>query len=108
MGILYLVAILAGASGGGYFVLSRSLMIKISPQNQLGEYFGFYSTFARVASIFAPLVWGIITLLLRDYLVLKYQVAGMVMVGFLVIGTLILLKVKENKEDVLPGKELAV
>ena len=32
----------------------------------------------------------------------------MVMVGFLVIGTLILLKVKENKEDVLPGKELAV
>ncbi|OGG89997.1 hypothetical protein A3C68_01080 [Candidatus Kuenenbacteria bacterium RIFCSPHIGHO2_02_FULL_42_29] len=108
LGILYLVAILAGASGGGYFVLSRSLMIKISPQNQLGEYFGFYSTFARVASIFAPLVWGIITLLLRDYLVLKYQVAGMVMVGFLVIGTLILLKVKENKEDVLPGKELAV
>lgn len=97
--ILYLVAVLAGAGGGGYYVVSRSLMLKISPQNQLGEYFGFYSTFARVASIIAPLVWGGITLLLRDYLVLKYQVAGMVMVGLLVIGTLVLLKVKENKES---------
>ena len=73
-------------------------MIKISPQNQLGEYFGFYSTFGRTASIIAPLVWGGITLWLRDYAVLKYQVAGMTLVGILIVGTLILLKVKEKKE----------
>ena len=76
-------------------------MMKISPNNQLGEYFGFYSTFARFASIIAPLVWGIITLLLRNHLVLKYQVAGTVMVGFLMIGTLILSRVKENRENII-------
>lgn len=97
MSMLYLMAIVAGAGGGGYYVVSRSLMIKISPIKQLGEYFGFYSTFARTASVIAPLVWGGITLLLRNYLVLKYQVAGMVMVGLLILGTLILLKVKEEK-----------
>ena len=96
--VLYLVAILAGAGAGGYYVVSRSLMIKISPQDQLGEYFGFYSTFARVSSVIAPLIWGGITLLLRNYLVIKYQVAGFVMIGLLIIGTLILLKVKENNQ----------
>ncbi|TAK95493.1 MFS transporter [Patescibacteria group bacterium] len=96
LSILYLVGILSGAGVGGYYVVSRSLMIKLSPQDRLGEYFGFYSTFARIASITGPLVWGGITLLLRDYTVLKYQVAGMVMIGLLTIGTLILFKVKEN------------
>ncbi|MFA5841498.1 MAG: MFS transporter [Candidatus Paceibacterota bacterium] len=95
---LYAVMVIAGIGGGGYFVLSRSLMIKISPQNQLGEYFGLYSAFSRTASIIAPLIWGGITLSLRDYAVLKYQVAGMVMVGLLVIGTLLLLRVEEGEE----------
>jgi UMF1 family MFS transporter len=94
---LYTVMVIAGIGGGGYFVLSRSLMIKISPQNQLGEYFGLYSAFGRTASIIAPLIWGGITLSLRDYAVLKYQIAGMVMVGLLVIGTLLLLKVEEKE-----------
>ncbi len=96
--VLYLVIVMTGFGGGGYFVLSKSLMIKISPPNQLGEYFGFYSTFGRTASIIAPLVWGGITLWLRDYAVLKYQVAGMTLVIILIIGTFILLKVKENKK----------
>jgi UMF1 family MFS transporter len=96
MSMLYLVAVLAGAGGGGYYVVSRSFMLKISPPNQLGEYFGFYSTFARVASVIAPLIWGGITLLLRNQQVFKYQVAGMVMVGLLVVGTMFLLKVKEK------------
>ena len=99
MSMLYLVAVLAGAGGGGYYVVSRSFMLKISPPNQLGEYFGFYSTFARVASVVAPLVWGGITLLLRNQQVFKYQVAGMVMVVLLVVGSMILLKVNEGAAD---------
>lgn len=98
LGMLYFVGIFAGAGVGGYYVNSRALMMKISPQDKLGEYFGFYSTFARIASIIGPLVWGGITLLLRDSLVLKYQVAGMTMVGLLAIGTFVLLKVKEKTE----------
>lgn len=94
---LYVVAVFGGAGMGGYYVVSRSLMIKISPQKRLGEYFGFYSTFSRVASIVAPLLWGVITLILKNYVTLKYQAAGMAMVLLLIIGTLILLKVHEGK-----------
>jgi len=98
---LYFVMVIAGVGAGGYFTVSRSLMIKISPQNQLGEYFGFYSTFARSASVIAPLIWGGIVLWLKDFQVLRYQVAGVVMIILLVIGTLILLKVKESNEGEL-------
>ncbi|MCX6807791.1 MAG: MFS transporter [Patescibacteria group bacterium] len=95
--ILYPVAIIGGAGIGGYFVLTRALMIKISPPKRLGEYFGLYSVFQRFASIIAPLVWGIITLLLKDRGELKYQVAGMAMVALLFIGTLMLSKVKTQE-----------
>jgi UMF1 family MFS transporter len=96
---LYFVGVVAGAGVGGYFVTSRAMMIKISPQKQLGEYFGFYSTFARIASVIGPLVWGGITLWLRNYAVIKYQIAGAAMIGLLAIGTLILFKVKERASE---------
>lgn len=94
--ILYLVAVFGGAGIGGYYAVTRSMMIKLAPADKLGEYFGFYSTFQRFASVLAPLIWGGITLYLRDSGELKYQVAGMTMVGLLIIGTFVLGKVKEN------------
>jgi UMF1 family MFS transporter len=93
---LYLVAIFGGAGIGGYYVVTRSMMIKLAPPDKLGEYFGFYSTFQRFASILAPLIWGGITLYLRDSGELKYRIAGMTMVGLLIIGTFVLSKVKEK------------
>jgi UMF1 family MFS transporter len=94
--ILYLVAIFGGAGIGGYYAVTRSMMIKLAPPDKLGEYFGFYSTFQRFASITAPLIWGGITFYLKDSGELKYRVAGMTMVGLLIIGTLVLTKVKEK------------
>lgn len=97
--VLYLVAIFGGAGIGGFYAITRSMMIKLAPPDKLGEYFGFYSTFQRFASITAPLIWGGITLYLRDAGELKYRVAGMTMVGLLVVGTLILSRVRERKTN---------
>lgn len=98
--VLYLVAVFGGVGIGGYYAVTRSMMIKLAPPDKLGEYFGFYSTFQRFASILAPLVFGGITLYLRDSGELKYQVAGMTMVGLLIIGTLVLSRVKELVNNV--------
>ena len=95
--VLYLVAIIGGAGAGGYYGVTKAMMVKISPPEQLGEYFGFYSTFQKFASIIAPLIWGGITLLLRYDNVLKYRVAGLVMTLLLIIGTFIIMKTKEEK-----------
>ena len=95
--ILYFFALFAGLAWGGFYTLFRALLIKISPQALLGEYFGFYSTFERFASIVGPLSWGVITLMLKDYGILKYRVAGFSLVFLMAIGTFLLTRVKEEK-----------
>ena len=95
--ILYFFAVFAGLAWGGFYTLFRALLIKISPKAQLGEYFGFYSTFERFASIVGPLSWGVITLMLRDYGILKYRVAGFALVFLMAIGTFLLTRVKEER-----------
>jgi len=95
--ILYLFAVFAGIGWGGFYTLFRALLVKISPRSQLGEYFGFYSTFERFASIVGPLTWGVITLMLREHGILKYRVAGFGLVFLMIIGLFLLTKVKEEK-----------
>lgn len=95
--VLYLVALVAGIGYGGFYVASRALLVKISPLNQLGEYFGFYSVFYRFASIIGPIVWGIITLVLKSYGDIKYRVAMLALVSLMVIGVLLLTKVQEER-----------
>ena len=96
LNLLYAISVFIGISWGGFYTAARALMIKISPQNQLGEYFGLYSTFQRFASIAGPLIWGGITLALIDYPILKYRVAGFSLVALIAIGVLILNRVKDE------------
>ena len=96
--IMYILSAFVGAGYGGFYVTSRSLLIKISPANKLGEYFGFYSTFQKFASIIGPLTWGVITLLLKDYGVIKYRAAIFALSLLMLIGLLITTRVKERRE----------
>lgn len=95
--VLYLLALIAGFGRGGIYSSARALLVKISPPEHLGEYFGFYSTFQRFASITGPLIWGGITLTLKYYGDIKYRVAGLALISIMFIGTLLLLKVKETR-----------
>lgn len=92
--VLYLVGFLTGVGWGGFYSVSRSLLIKISPATSLGEYFGFYSTFQRFASVIGPLTWGAVTLGFRNLGDTKYQIAGFTMVGLALIGILVTSKAK--------------
>lgn len=95
--ILYFFAIFAGIGWGGFYTVARAMLVRISPLLRLGEYFGFYATFERLASIVGPITWGIVTLALREYGVFKYRVAGFSLVFLMIIGTFLLLRVKERK-----------
>lgn len=95
--VLYLLAFLGGIGWGGFYATSRAMLIKISPSLQLGEYFGFYSTFQRFASVTGPVLWGITTLILREYGDAKYRVAGLMLVFLMIAGVFMLKYVKEEK-----------
>jgi len=94
---MYVLASFIGLGIAGFYTASRALLIKISPAPQLAEYFGFYSTFQKFASIIGPLTWGGITLLLKDYGVVRYRIAMFALAFLMLIGTLILIRVKEKR-----------
>ena len=94
--VLYIVGIVGGIASGGYFSITKAFMVKISPLEELWEYFGLYSSFQKAASITAPLIrWGI-TLRLIQYPILKYQVAWAAMTILLIVWTLLMMKVQEK------------
>lgn len=95
--ILYLVSIVGGVGWGTFYVTTRALLIKISPPARLGEYFGFFSTFQRLASIIGPLMWSLTTLMLKDYGIIKYRVAILTLTFIMFIGTILLTGVKEQR-----------
>lgn len=94
---LYPLALFAGIGWGGFYSASRALLIKISPEDRLGEYFGFYSTFQKFASIVGPLVWGLTVLIFRNYGTINYRLAGFLMIFLMGAGLLFLRPVQEKK-----------
>lgn len=96
----FFLAALVGFGYGGFYTTSRVLLVKLSPPSKLGEYFGFYSTFQKFASIIGPLTWGAVTLLLRNHGELRYRMAILSLSLLMLIGTLIMTRVKEEKPAV--------
>lgn len=94
--LLYTLSVFIGIGWGGFYATARVLLAKISPPSQLGEYFGFYATFQKLASIIGPLVWGGVTLALNNYGIIRYRIAALALVLLMIIGTIVLTKVKEE------------
>ncbi len=95
--LLYLFVGIVGIGIGGFYTTTRSFLVQISPVSRIGEYFGFYATFERFSSIVGPLIWGLATFLLINQGVLRYRVAILLLVGLMVLGTVLLLRVKEGR-----------
>jgi MFS-type transporter involved in bile tolerance (Atg22 family) len=95
---LYIVGTVWWIASGGYFSITKAFMVKISPTEELGEYFWLYSSFHKAASITAPLIRWWITLWLIQYPILKYQVAGAAMTVLLIIWTILMMRVKESNK----------
>lgn len=95
--VLLFAVIGIGLSWGGFYTLGRTLLIRISPKEQLAEYFGLYSTFERFASIVGPTLWGFVILWLAAQPELKYRVAGFIEIGLMVLGLLVLVPVKSKR-----------
>ena len=73
--LFWCVGPLAGMGMGGVWVVSRSIVVELSPPEKLGEFFGFYSLAGKTASIFGPLLWGSVVWVLDDTQTLKYRAA---------------------------------
>ena len=83
--LFWVAGSLAGLGIGGVWVVSRTIVVELSPPEKIGEFFGLYSLAGKVASIIGPLLWGGIVWALQDTQTLKYRAA----VGILFLITVI-------------------
>ena len=73
--LFWCVGPMAGAGMGGVWVVSRAILIELSPPEKLGEFFGFYGFAGKAASILGPMLWGSVVWALDSTHTLKYRIA---------------------------------
>jgi UMF1 family MFS transporter len=81
---------LIGAAGGPLQAASRSLLIRLAPQDRIAQYFGLFALTGKVTSFVGPLLIGVITAVTAS------QKAGMaLLVVFFAAGLALLSRVRE-------------
>jgi UMF1 family MFS transporter len=63
---LYVVAGVAGIALGGIWAADRPYMLRLSPPNRIGEFYGLYGMVGRFSAITGPLLWAAIIYLAVD------------------------------------------
>jgi UMF1 family MFS transporter len=57
---LYLVAAMAGVAMGGVWSADRPYMLRLTPPDRIGEFYGLYGMVGRFSAVTGPLLWSII------------------------------------------------
>ena len=97
--IFWMVGPCVGISLGTTWTSSRALAIALSPAHMIGEVFGFYGFMGKTAAIFGPLVWGFVVLKFKFLGLLKYRLAVLSLLLFLILGLIILQGVPCKKKN---------
>ena len=81
---------LIGIAAGPLQAASRTLLIRLAPEDRITQYFGLFALSGKVTSFMAPLVVSIVTAVTAS------QKAGMaVLVVFFTAGLILLTRVKD-------------
>jgi len=89
-----LLGCLIGAAGGPLQAASRTLLIRLAPQNRIAQYFGLFALTGKVTSFVGPLLIGAITAITAS------QKAGMaVLVVFFAAGLALLARVGDYRHS---------
>jgi UMF1 family MFS transporter len=56
----WIMAVLGGICMAGIWAADRPFLLRLAPQEYLGELFGLHATTGRLATIAGPLAWGLV------------------------------------------------
>ncbi len=84
--LFWVVGPIAGIGMGGVWVVSRAIIVELSPPERVGEFFGFYGFAGKAASILGPMIWGTVVWVLNSTGTLKYRVAVSVLLGMVILA----------------------
>lgn len=84
-------ACLAGVALGGTWAADRPFMLRLTPPEKIGEFYGLYGMIGRFAAITGPLIWALVT----DMLGLGRPVAILTLLAGVIIAYFILRPVSD-------------
>lgn len=98
---LYVVAGLAGIALGGIWSADRPYMLRLSPPERIGEFYGLYGMVGRFSAITGPLLWAAIVWMAVEqagWTPLTGQATAIVsLLAMTVVGYVILRRVRDEK-----------
>jgi UMF1 family MFS transporter len=97
--------VLLGAGLGGVWTSDRVFMLRLSPPDKVGEFFGLYGLAGKFSAVTGPLLYGIIvsTLLDAGAGTVAYQVGILSFLVLLVVGVILLRGVPEPPAEAGPN-----
>lgn len=66
IGWLYAVGAQAGIALGGIWAADRPYMLRLTPPDRVGEFYGLYGMVGRFSAVTGPLLWGLTTYLIVE------------------------------------------
>lgn len=91
------IGVLSGLSLGALWTADRVLLIRLSPPENLGQFFGLYNLMGKVSAVMGPFIVGATISALEDQVGINaYRIALGIVLVLLVTGILVLLGVKNR------------
>ncbi len=84
----YVLAVMIALVQGGIQSISRAVFARMIPQDQAGEFFGFYNMLGKFSAVLGPLLMAVVSLISRDP---RHSILSVILL--FVIGAAILAKV---------------
>ena len=97
LAMFLLAGAVLGSGLGGVQVADRVLMMRLSPPEQLGEFFGLYGLVGKGSQVIGQLLFGIILLVFQPLLgVVAYQIAVLSLLVTMLIGAWLIRPVSDR------------
>ncbi|MFC7370718.1 MFS transporter [Fictibacillus iocasae] len=88
--LFWISGALYGVSMGAMWVVTRTMIVEMSPPEKRGQFFGLFAFSGKVSAVAGPLVYGTITLIFSSYGDLASRLALGSMLLFVLIGMFLL------------------
>jgi UMF1 family MFS transporter len=103
LSMMYVVACAAGVALGGIWAADRPYMLRLTPPDRIGEFYGLYGMVGRFSAITGPLIWAIVTRLTINVLGIPPHVGQgigvLVLLVLIVVSYVILQPVSDAPRD---------
>ena len=97
-GLFWGVAVLAGVALGGTWTADRPFMLRLTPPEYLGQFYGLYSMVGRFAAVLGPLSWALVV----DVLDLGRPAAVLILAVFISVAFIVILPVDDRRRTSVP------